>query len=107
MARTALADVQRDVADRYPPDEVSVVGIVVGVAGEAGQNMLAAARVKFPQLIDAQGTTIAQVGEGSLPRVYALDGERRIAWFDIEYSESTRRELLQTLAALKGEAEQP
>ena len=38
-----------------------------------------------------------------LPRIYVLDAQRRIAWFDIEYSEATRRELQQTLAALAGE----
>jgi hypothetical protein len=35
-----------------------------------------------------------------MPRVYVIDGNHRIAWFDIEFSEATRRELRQTLATL-------
>ncbi|HMO86919.1 MAG TPA: hypothetical protein PKC18_18585, partial [Lacipirellulaceae bacterium] len=94
MSRTALADVQRDVVDRLAGDAVRAVGVAVGDVGDAP------VEVRFPQLIDADGSAFAQVGEQALPRIYVLDGQRRIAWFDIEYSESSRRELRATLAAL-------
>jgi peroxiredoxin len=103
MSETALRDLARDVAGRYPNDAVAVVGVAVNLSPADAQPTVAAAAAKFPQLVDADGKALAPVGEGSLPRTYVLDGQRRIAWFDIEYSEATRRELHQTLAALAGE----
>jgi peroxiredoxin len=103
MSETALRDLARDVAGRYPNDAVAIVGIAVNLPPDEAQQTLAATAARFPQLIDADGKILAQVGEGSLPRIYVLDGQRRIAWFDIEYSEATRRELHQTLASLAGE----
>jgi hypothetical protein len=86
-----------------PTEGVALVGIAVGMKADAAQGAAAKANAKYPQLIDEQSTALAQVGENALPRVYVLDAERRIAWFDIEYSEATRRELEQTLAALTSE----
>jgi hypothetical protein len=97
MSETALRDlatIQRD--------GVALVGIASGVDATAAQQAVADSGAKFVQLHDADGALLAQVGEGSLPRVFVLDNQRRIAWFDIEYSEATRRELQQTLAALTG-----
>jgi peroxiredoxin len=79
---------------------VSIVGVAVGAQSDAASNMIAESGAKFTQLLDADGAAFSQVGQGALPRVYVLDPQRHIAWFDIEYSEATRRELLQTLAAL-------
>jgi peroxiredoxin len=90
----------RDLARIATPDDVSIVGIAVNIPADAAQKRLADAGAKFPQLVDAEGTAFAQVGELALPRVYVLNAERRIAWFDIEYSQATYRELHQTLAAL-------
>jgi peroxiredoxin len=100
MSAMALRDLARIAA----PDGVAFVGIAVGVHADAAQKRLADAGAKFPQLVDAEGTAFAQVGELALPRIYVLDAQRRIAWFDIEYSEATYRELLQTLATLNGGA---
>jgi len=83
--------------------DVAVIGIAVNTPADEAEQAAAAAGAKFPQLIDADGAAFAQIGENALPRVYVLDAQRRIAWFDIEYSESTRRELQQTLTALAGE----
>ena len=95
MSGTALRDLAAISADG-----VSVVGIAVG-SDKAGASKLAAdAGAKFTQLSDSNGAAVGQLGEGSLPRVYVLDAQHHIAWFDIEYSEATRRELQQTLAAL-------
>ena len=95
MSKTALQDLAQAAGDG-----VSIVGIAAGVNGEAAEKMYADSGAKFPQLLDDRGTAFAQVGTGALPRLYVLDGDRRITWFDIEYSEATRRELKQTLAAL-------
>jgi hypothetical protein len=95
MAASAL----EDAAKLAGVEGVAVVGIAVGVQPDAVASFSPAAG-QFPQLIDAQGATLAAVGEGSLPRIYVLDAQRRIAWFDIEFSEATRRELQQAVAAL-------
>jgi peroxiredoxin len=99
MSAMALQDLARIAV----PDGVAIVGIAVNVSADAAQTRLAAAGARFPQLIDAEGTAFAQVGELALPRIYVLDAQRQIAWFDIEYSEATYRELQQTLATLTGD----
>jgi hypothetical protein len=48
---------------------------------------------------------LADVGSVALPRLYVLDPAGKIVWFDIEYSESTRRELEQTLSVLTAAGE--
>jgi peroxiredoxin len=95
MSKTALQDLAQ-----VTGDGVSIVGVTVGVKGDVAEKLVADSGAKVPQLLDEQGTAFDQVGTGALPRLYVLDGDRRIAWFDIEYSEATRRELKQTLAAL-------
>ena len=101
MSSTALGDVARLAGG----EGVSLVGIAVGLPADAAKPILDQAKATFPQLLDEQGTGFAQVGENALPRLYVLDDQRRIAWFDIEYSEATRREVRQALAALTGGAQ--
>jgi len=103
MARTALIDMQRDVASRFDPEQVSVVGIAVHQQASALPSILGEANVKFPQLVDSGGEALSQVGTFALPRIYVLDPAGTIVWFDIEYSEATRRELQQTLSVLTAE----
>lgn len=98
MSRVALADVTKDVAAKMP-EQVAVVGIAIGDAAKI-KTSVERAKAGFTQLVDPQGESLSKVGVGSLPRVYVLDSSGRIAWFDIEYSEATRRELAATLAAL-------
>jgi peroxiredoxin len=95
MSGTALRDLAAISADG-----VSIVGVAVGAKADAASNMIAKSGAKFTQLLDASGAAFAQVGQGALPRVYVLDPQHHIAWFDIEYSEATRRELNQAIAAL-------
>jgi hypothetical protein len=100
MSRTALADLQRDVVDGADPNAVAVVGVIVGGLANEVQADVAKSGARFTQLIDQEGKTLAECGSATLPRVYVLTSDKKIAWFDIEYSETTRRELLATLAAL-------
>ena len=81
-------------------NDVVVVGIVVKPGNSDIQTLLNDAGALFPQLLDHDGKAFNQVGMTKLPRVYVLDGSGKIAWFDIEYSQSTRRELKQTLTEL-------
>ena len=100
MARTALIDMQRDVAAQFSEQEVSVVGIAVRQPQGAVQAALNQAQAKFPQLLDTDGQAFGLVGSEVLPRIYVLNPTGKIVWFDIEYSEGTRRELWQTLAVM-------
>lgn len=100
MARTALIDMQRDIAVKFPADQVAVVGIAVRQPAGSVQAALNTAQAAFPQLIDTEGKAFAAVGIRSLPRIFVLDPTGKIVWFDIEYSEGTRRELGQTLSVL-------
>ena len=100
MARTALIDMQRDIASQFDAKQVAVVGIAVRQAAGSVQAALNQAQAKFPQLIDSDGKAFATVGTAALPRLYVLNPAGEIVWFDIEYSEGTRRELWQTLGVL-------
>jgi len=100
MSRTALIDLQRDIVGQFPPDRVGIVGIAVRQAAGEVQALLNQNRISFPQLLDTNGQVFADVGTAALPRLYVVDPGGKIVWFDIEYSEATRRELWQTLRVL-------
>jgi len=100
MARTALIDMQRDVASQFATEQVAVVGIAVRQPAGAVQAALGQTKAAFPQLLDVDGQAFAKVGTVALPRLYVLDQAGKIVWFDIEYSEGSRRELWQTLKLL-------
>ena len=48
-------------------------------------------------LMDPQGKALAQVATRYLPRTYLVDAAGKIVWFDMEYSPSTRRQLIQAI----------
>lgn len=99
MSRSALKDLE-SLSQRLAKSGVAIVGVTVGQNVDAAHAELKTAGATFTQLVDADAAALNQVGANSLPRIYVLDPQGRIVWFDIEYSESTRRELRQTLAAL-------
>jgi peroxiredoxin len=99
MSRTALGDLAMIGAS----DDVAIVGIAVKLPNNEVQSVTEKADVRFPILLDADGKAFNQVGMTKLPRVYVLNQAGEIVWFDIEYSQSTQRELKQTLAVLAGE----
>lgn len=105
MSRMALQDLVYFVVGEYDSHEVAVVGIAVRQPAGAAQRHLNQAKATFPQLLDTSGSALAQVGSVALPRLYVLDAAGQIVWFDIEYSESTRRELEQTLGVLTASGE--
>lgn len=100
MSQAALADLQRDVTGSPSGDGVAVVGVAVGMKADAAAAEVEKSGVRFAQLLDADGAALAQLGGPGLPRLYVLDAAGKIAWFDIEYSEASRRELHDTLGAL-------
>ncbi|MBN1854801.1 MAG: TlpA family protein disulfide reductase [Pirellulales bacterium] len=100
MTRTLLADLVPDVVRPYQTKGCTVLGIAVRQDAAATQKQLDDAQATFPVLLDTDGAAFALVGSKALPRIYVLDAEGRIVWFDIEYSRATRRELRQILDAM-------
>lgn len=98
MAEGALADLAIEAA-AFGGKGAGFVGIVEGPADGKADELIKSAG-GLTQLTDADGAALGQVGASALPRIYVLDSAGKIAWFDIEYSEATRRELRQTLAEL-------
>lgn len=100
MTRTLIADLGPDILERFSKKGIAVVGVAIKQDMETTRQQLTATKAVFPVLLDVDGAVFAQVGKKMLPRVYVLDVEGQIVWFDIEYSQATRRELGQTLRAL-------
>jgi len=106
MSHQMLADLGPDVIEPLGKNGVSVVGVAVNDSANSAKAAMAKNGAKFPNLIDADGAAFAQIGTERLPRVYLLDPQGKILYFDIEYSNATRRELQQALRTLAGAAGQ-
>jgi peroxiredoxin len=102
MALTELTDLGPDVVEPFQGAGVAVVGIAVDESANSARSAVRQAGAKFPNLLDADGTAFAKVGSAKLPRTYLLDPSGKVLWFDIEYSQTTRRELAQALEAVVG-----
>ena len=98
-----LSDLTKDVAEPYAGKDVRVVGVSVGEAPEAAQSKFKLAEASFPNLVDRDGAFFAKVAKERLPRTYLLDAGGKILWFDVEYSRSTRRDLLRAIKVVLGE----
>ena len=100
MAKTLLRDLGPDVMEPLADHGVSVVAVAVDTPAKEALALADKLNYAGPVLLDSDGQAFAQVGSTRLPRVYVLDAEGKIVWFDIEYSSATRRELRQTLQSL-------
>jgi peroxiredoxin len=103
LARAELADLGSDVVSPYQERGVAVVGVAVGMPPDRVRQRVTDDGIAFPNLVDADGSGFAQIGEQKLPRTYLLDHTGKILWFDIEYSRSTRRELIAAIGAMLGD----
>jgi peroxiredoxin len=92
-----LADMQPAVCDRYGANGVSVVGVNTGDDPQLARELAEQAGARFTNLSDRDGTALRQVGSGPAPRIYLLDAQGKIVWFDIEYSRTSRRDLAQAI----------
>jgi peroxiredoxin len=97
MSKSALEDLARDVS---PSEDIAVVGVAVKTDAADVVAMTDVAGATFTQLLDNDGKAFSKLGMTKLPRIYVLDSSGKIVWFDIEYSQATRRELQRTLAEL-------
>ena len=100
-----LEDLAEDVAKPYAEKGVRVIAVN---EGDSAQNVAAlAGEVGVDQtlsiFLDPDGALFAKVATETLPRIYVLDAEGTVLWFDWEYSEITRDKLFQTIrVALRG-----
>ena len=112
MDKTLLRDMQLDIEGVYNAQDptknkvkVQPVAIATGLSADEAKSIASQAGYEGHLLIDADGAAPAALGEGRMPRVYVLDATGKIVWFDIEYSSSTRREMMQAVAAMVKQAE--
>jgi thiol-disulfide isomerase/thioredoxin len=100
----ALQELEDDVAKPFGPKGVAVVGIHVKGSAEAARKTADLAGAKYPQALDPAGEFFAKVATTGLPRVYLVDSAGKIVWFDVQYRESTRQDLLTAIKAVLGES---
>jgi hypothetical protein len=75
-----------------------VVAVNVGDAVERVRQHAANAGAAFANLLDPKGEFLAKAAKDrQLPRVFLVDGQGKILWFDVEYSRTTRHDLLQAI----------
>ncbi len=100
----ALADLQSRFLKEFGDQGVAVVGVNVGDEPRLAQELAKQASATFAHLSDQQRKAFDQVATQKLPRVYLLDPAGTVLWFDIEYSRTTRQQLLSAIRfALKSE----
>ncbi len=102
-ATAALEDLEKDVFGRYRAQGVGVIGINENDQFEVVSKHVKDGGATFPVVLDPGGAYFALVASKWIPRVYLVDADRKILWFDLEYSETTRSTLQKAIqAALNG-----
>jgi hypothetical protein len=103
-AISALQDLQTDIAEPYAGKGVKVLAINVGDNPQTVHQQLAKNGPKISCYFDEKRTLFNKVAKSMLPRVYLLDAGGKIIWFDTEYSQASRRNLMQAVLAALGES---
>ena len=73
---------------------MNVIGLNTQNPAEEVQKITSGRDVIFPVLLDDGGKLLEQLATDKLPRTYLLDAAGKILWLDLEYSRTTRRDLL-------------
>ena len=94
-----VEDLNDDVARAYADRGVKVIGVDHGDIPEKVRQKVKELAVVFPVLMDPKSEYFGKVAREKILRTYLLDADGRILWFDVEYSRSTRRDLLQAIDA--------
>lgn len=102
-----LGELQRDIFEPYAELGIAVVAIHVGDDPAAAASAAEERGAKFPLFNDVDKSIFSQVATAKLPRTYLLDAAGKILWFDIEYSRSTYRELLEALEYTLAQGQSP
>ena len=101
-ASDVLADLQ-ELSENYLEKGVHVIGINEGDPPENVRQRISEAQATFPNLLDSDGAFFEKIATEELPRVYLLDSEGKILWFDSEFSQITRRRLERGIRVALGE----
>lgn len=104
-AEEMLKDLQANYAEAYAEKGLKVVGVNKGDAADVVSQQMQEFGVTFPMLLDLQGAFSEQVAEKFSQRVYLLDADGKVLWFDTEYSEPTREDLRLGVQVVLGEIE--
>jgi peroxiredoxin len=96
-AREELADLEPAILARFGASGVGIVGVNTGDDPQLAGELAKQAGASFPVMSDPQETLLAQVAPGKVPSTYLLDATGKVLWFDIEYSRTTRRELVEAI----------
>jgi peroxiredoxin len=100
-------DLDRDVIVAERGKGTAVIGVEVRDELYTAQSLLRFCAVpSCPVLMDFDGAYFAKVATGTLPRIYVLDSQGKVLWFDLGYSTSTRDRLKQTILSVFGETPQ-
>jgi peroxiredoxin len=107
-AADTLRSLTNDVAKPFVKKGVQVIGIEVArnfVNGAAWESIReTVSKLPFPCLTDGKGQYLGNVcKDDKMPRVFLLDAKGKILWFDVEYSRSTREDLVQGIRVALGE----
>jgi peroxiredoxin len=92
-----IGDLGPLVAKRFGHHGVEIVGIVERSSAAAAKGKLKQVGAEFVNLMDTDGKALKQVATAELPRTYLLDTNGKVLWFDLEYSRSTRRDLVRAI----------
>ncbi len=103
LSAALLGDLAKSLPKPGGDRDVVLVGVNVGDSAEAVRRQLKQAEASFPNLLDRQGKLLAKVTkDGKTPRIYLLDSNGRILWFDLENSRSSRRNLEEAIQVVLG-----
>jgi len=92
-----LGDLGPVVANRFGSHGVEVVGVVEQGTSKNADEALKRVGAEFVNLVDSDGAAFQQVAFESLPRTYLLNADGKVLWYDMEYSRSTRRDLVRAI----------
>ncbi len=98
-----LADLQKRFLSEFGEQGVSAVAVNVGDEPTLAKEFAQQSGATYPQLADPQRQAFAKVATEKLPRTYLLDASGKILWFDMEYSRTTRQQLLSAIRYSLGE----
>ena len=95
-----LADLARYHQRRFADRGLAIVAINTGDPAQLAGELAEQAGAAITILSDADGSALKQVATAKVPRSYLLDPTGRIVWFDLEYSPTTRRDMVQAIRYL-------
>jgi len=95
-----LGDLGPEIAARFGPRGLKVVAINSGDEPQLAAELAKKAAAQYTSLGDEGGKLLEQTAPARIPSTYLLDASGRVVWFDIEYSRTTRRDLVQAIRFL-------